>query len=167
METIQLDTLEGAVYIKLSRRYHIEKLLTTSGTLFLHHRDGTQTKITIISAETHTVTVRVLNIPLEIHNDRITNALVKYGKIHDIRNEKWSDVYNFAIYSGIHAIKIEVEVPIPLRVYLAGHKAFITYDGHQQSCFSVMKPLISGKIVWHDWNACQFVDMGPCVHSAR
>jgi hypothetical protein len=55
LEAIQLDTLEGAVYIKLSRRYHMEKLLTTSGKLFLHRRDGTQTEITIISAETHTV----------------------------------------------------------------------------------------------------------------
>jgi hypothetical protein len=70
----------------------MERLLTTSGKLFLHRRDGTQTEITIILAEKHTVTVRVLNILLEIHNDRITNTLAKYGKIHDIRNEKWSDV---------------------------------------------------------------------------
>jgi hypothetical protein len=117
----------------------MERLLITSGKLFLHRRSGTQTEIIVISAETHTVTVRALNMPLEIHNDRITNALVEYRKIHDMRNEKWSDVYNFAIYfamySCIHAIRIELEVPIPSRVYLAGHKAFITYDGHQQSCY--------------------------------
>jgi hypothetical protein len=82
----------------------MERLLTTSGKLFLHRRDGTQTEIIVISAETHTVTVRVLNMPLEIHNDRITNVLAEYGKIHDMRHEKCSDVYNFAIYSGIHAI---------------------------------------------------------------
>jgi ribosomal protein L15 len=55
LEAIQLDTLEGAVYIKLSRRYHMDKLLTTSGKLFLHRRYRTQTEITIVSAETHIV----------------------------------------------------------------------------------------------------------------
>jgi hypothetical protein len=69
-------------------------------------------------------------------------------------------VYNFAIYSGIHAIKIEVEEPIPSRVYLAGHKAFIIYDGHQQSCYYCNETTHISKIVRHDWNTCEFVDMG-------
>jgi hypothetical protein len=133
---MQLDTLKESVYIKLSGIHHVEELLlTTSGKQFLHRRDGTQTEVTIISAETHTVTVRVFNIPLEIHSDRITDTLVKYGKIHDIRNEKWSNAYNFAIYSGIHAIKMEVKVPIPSKLYLAGYKALITCDGQIQSYY--------------------------------
>jgi hypothetical protein len=68
-------------------------------------------------------------------NERITEALSKYGKIHDIRNEKWSTAYAFPIYSGIRAIKMEVNTPIPSRVYIAGCKAFITYDGQQQRCY--------------------------------
>jgi hypothetical protein len=68
-------------------------------------------------------------------NERITETLSKYGKIHDIRNEKWSTEYAFPIYSGIRAIKTEVKTPVPSRVYIAGYKAFITYDGQQQCCY--------------------------------
>jgi hypothetical protein len=69
---------------------------------------------------------------LEIHSERITEAQIKYGKIHYIGNEKWSNAYNFPKYSPI---KMEVRVPTPSRVYLAVNKAFITYDGQQQSYY--------------------------------
>jgi hypothetical protein len=65
LEAMQLDTVEGAVYIKLSSRQHMGKLpLTTSSKSLLHRCDGTQMQITFTSAEIHTVTVRVFNIPL-------------------------------------------------------------------------------------------------------
>jgi hypothetical protein len=132
MEAIQLDTLEGVVYIKLVNKHQMDNLLiATSGKSFLQRYDGTQIEIMLVPANLNTVTVRVFNVPLEMGNERITEALSKYGKIHDIRNEKWSTAYAFPIYSGIRAIKMEVNTPILSRVYIAGCKAFITYDGQQ------------------------------------
>jgi hypothetical protein len=136
IEAIQLDTLEGAVYIKFISRHQTDNLLmATSGKSFLQGYDGTKIEIMLVPADLNTVTVRVFNVPLEMGNERITEALSKYGKIHDIRNEKLSTAYAFPIYSGIRAIKMEVKTPIPSRVYIAGYKAFITYDGQQQCCY--------------------------------
>jgi hypothetical protein len=43
MEAIQLDTLEGAVFIKLVTRHQMDNLLmATSGKSFLQRYDGTQ-----------------------------------------------------------------------------------------------------------------------------
>jgi hypothetical protein len=130
MEAIQLDTLEGAVYNKFVSRHQTDNLLVaTSGKSFLQRYYGTQIEIMLVPADLNTVNVRVFNVPLEMGNKRITEALSKYEKIHDIRNEKCSTAYAFPIYNGIRAIKMEVKTPIPSRVYIAGYKASIAYDG--------------------------------------
>jgi hypothetical protein len=111
MEAIQLETLVGAVCIKLVSRHQMDNLLmATSGKLFLQRYDGTQIEIMLIPADLNTVAVRVFNVPLEMGKERITEALSKYGKIYDIRNEKWSPAYAFPIYSDNRAIKIEVKI---------------------------------------------------------
>jgi hypothetical protein len=107
MEAIQLDTLEGAVYIKLVSRHQMDNLLMAkSGKSFLQRYDGTQTEIMLVPADLNTATVGVFNVPLEMGNERITEVLSKHGKIHNIRNENWSTAYAFPIYSGIRAIKM-------------------------------------------------------------
>jgi hypothetical protein len=85
-------------------------LIVTSGKSFLQRYDGTQIEIMLVPADLKTVTARVFNVPLEMG---ITEALSKYGKIHDILNEKCSTAYAFPIYSGIRAIKMEVKTSIP------------------------------------------------------
>jgi hypothetical protein len=88
-------------------------LIATSVKSILQRYDGTQIEIMLVPADLNTVTVRVFNVPREMGNERITEALSKYGKIHDIRNKKWSTAYAFPIYSGIRTIKMEVNTPIP------------------------------------------------------
>jgi hypothetical protein len=65
LEAIQLDTLEGAVYINLVSKHQIDNLLiVTSGKSFLQRYDGTQIEIMLVAADLNTVTVRVFNVPL-------------------------------------------------------------------------------------------------------
>jgi hypothetical protein len=136
MEAIQLETLEGAVNIKLVSRHQTDNLLMgTSGKSFLQRYDGTQIEMMLVPADLNTVTVRVFNIPLEMGNERITEALSNYGKIHDIRIKEWSTADAFPMYSCIRAIKMEVKIPVISRVYIAGYRAFITYDGQRQCCY--------------------------------
>jgi hypothetical protein len=67
MEAIQLDTLEGAVYIKLVSKHQMDNLLiATSGKPFLQRYDGTQIEIMLVPADLNAVTVRVFNVPLEM-----------------------------------------------------------------------------------------------------
>jgi hypothetical protein len=74
-QAIQLDTLEGAVNIKLESRHQMDNLLMATSDKSSYYADGTQKEIMLVPADLNTVTVRVFNVPLEMGNERITSTV--------------------------------------------------------------------------------------------
>lgn len=136
VEMLQLNTQEKTVYLKVKSSNIFAKLIQDfGGAATFQYQDGECTQIKIEQADVPVSTVRIFNLPLEIPNSVIAQALTRYGVITSIRNEQWNVDYPFPVNNGIRAIKMEVKQPIPSSLMIAGFPAHITYLGQPQLCF--------------------------------
>ncbi|PSN45054.1 hypothetical protein C0J52_04005 [Blattella germanica] len=136
VEMLPLNTQEKTVYLKVKSSNIFAKLIQDfGGAATFQYQDGECTQIKIEQADVPVSTVRVFNLPLEIPNSVIAQALTRYGVISSIRNEQWNVDYPFPVNNGIRAIKMEVKQPIPSSLMIAGFPAHITYLGQPQLCF--------------------------------
>ena len=137
LQTIQLVGKQNAAYIKFNSAPQYEKYLRQhAGTTTLDLLNGAQTTVTITTAEEDCVSVRVLNIPPEVPNERIKNVLQNYGKVQHIENEKWSQRYKFKIDSGIRIVQMVLSKPIPSNITVSNYEAYVSYPGQENKCFS-------------------------------
>ncbi|KAJ4432701.1 hypothetical protein ANN_21332 [Periplaneta americana] len=98
LDTLQLVSKQNAVYIKFNNQLSYEKHLQLhTGTSTIQLMNGATTTVNITAGEFDTTTVRILNVPPEVSNDRIMHVLQTYGKVQEIINEKWSKNIDFRL----------------------------------------------------------------------
>ena len=96
--TLQLVGKLNAVYMKFINIVCYEKYLRLhAGKSNITLLNGDVTSVTISPADMETVSVRVLNIPPEVPNERIENVLKGYGKVLSVVNEKWATKYRYSV----------------------------------------------------------------------
>nr|AKU04651.1 gag-like protein [Blattella germanica] len=133
---IQLVSKHNAAYLKFSSKTLYEQRLKQHiGTSTVKLLNGTNTTVTITPADEEIATVRVLNIPPEVPNDRIRNVLQNYGKVQLIENEKWSHKFKYNVETGIRVVQMIIQKPIPSSMTVANYEAYITYPGQEITCF--------------------------------
>lgn len=136
IQTLQLVAKQYAVYIKFKSAILYEQYVQQhSGESNFELMNGSTVRVNIGPAEQDYVTVRVMNVPPEISNDRIKNVLTNYGKIHSIENERWSSRYRFQVETGIRIVKMSMDKHIPVTLLIANYEAYISYHGQEQTCF--------------------------------
>lgn len=136
LDTLQLVSKQNAVYIKFNNQLSYEKHLQLhTGTSTIQLMNGATTTVNITAGEFDTTTVRILNVPPEVPNDRIMHVLQTYGKVQEIINEKWSKKYRFQVDTGIRLVNMQINKQIPSTLYIAGYEAYVVYPGQEQTCF--------------------------------
>ncbi|KAJ4426277.1 hypothetical protein ANN_27089 [Periplaneta americana] len=116
LQTIQLVGKQNAAYLKFTSSANYERYVQRhTGTSVVELLNGATTTVTITPAEDDYVSVRVLNIPPEVPNDRIRNTLQNFGKVLQIENEKWSHRYRYKIDTGIRVVQMSFAAYLPNR----------------------------------------------------
>lgn len=135
VHTIQLDQDEYCVFVKFYDPVTVDKILSTVGRSaeFLH-RNGAKSRVAIKRADTTYRTVRVLNLPIEIDNEKIREVLCKYGEVKEIINERWGPQYKLQCFSGVRSVDMEVKTNIPSHITVDGCKAHVIYTGQTPTC---------------------------------
>lgn len=134
--TLQLVGKQNSVYMKFINTVTYEKYLRQhAGTSTVALLNGETTTVTITPGDVDLVTVRVLNLPPKVPNDRICNVLKNYGTVQSVVNEKWATRYRYAVDTGIRIVQMHVANHIPSNLIIANFEAYITYAGQEQQCF--------------------------------
>ena len=141
VDMIQLNTQEKSIYIKVISPNLYEKLTHKhEGIKDFKYENGERTAVKISKADSVAITVRIFNLPPEVPNTLVTNALNRYGVIKSVRNEQWSTSFPLPVNNGIRAVKMEIKQHIPVSVTIAGYNAHITYVGQPLLCFVCHAP---------------------------
>ena len=137
IQTLQLVAKQSSVFVKFKTPELYEQYLQNhSGTHNFQLMNGSINKVKVGPAEHDYVTVRVLNVPPEIPNDRIKNVLNNYGKVQQIENETWANRYKYNVETGIRIVKMSIDKHIPTSLTISQYEAYITYIGQEQTCYT-------------------------------
>ena len=82
-----------------------------------------------------TTLLRIANLPPEIPNDVLRQALAKSGKILDIRTASWSKTYRYVVSNGIRLVTFLLTQHAPSHLIVVGYRVLITYDGIPATCY--------------------------------
>ena len=63
--------------------------------------------------------IRIANLPPEMPNDIIKEYMTKYGIVNGVTDEKWSNMYRYAVGNGIRIATIDLRMHIPSHLYIA------------------------------------------------
>jgi hypothetical protein len=92
---IQIDETRRCVYIKFhSRERTLALLQETSGGVELRHGNGELSGVRIELAGMGVRCIRLANLPTEVPDRVIPEALSSYGDVKEVQEESWS---NFSI----------------------------------------------------------------------
>jgi hypothetical protein len=115
------------VFIKFVTKEKMQTiLLTTKGQLEFRHEDGEVSIFRIDIAGTGLRRVRVTNLPPEVPNRVLREAMSKYGDAQDITAELWSRVYRYAVSNGVRIVELHLKKHIPSHMLIVGQRALIS-----------------------------------------
>ena len=145
---IQIDGAKKQVFVKFIDQKYVDKILQmTNGVTQYKHNNGEITQVKIDIAGMGSRRIRVANLPLELTNTTIRTSLTPYGTIHTITNEAWSSRHRFQVLNGVRVVHMTLNRHMPSNLTIAGHRAFISYEGQPQTCFECGE-------TDHVYNAC-------------
>jgi hypothetical protein len=71
----------------------------------------------------------------EMPNDIIKEHRTKYGIVNGVTDEKWSNLYRYAVRNGIRIATIDLRMHIPSHLCIAGYRTLISYIGQPTTCY--------------------------------
>jgi hypothetical protein len=80
-------------------------------------------------------TIRIADLPLEVQDNVIRNALGTYGDITEIKEELWTPRYRYKLSNGKRLVNMDLKRYIPSHVQVADHSVPISYDGQPATCY--------------------------------
>lgn len=132
---LQLDTIELCLFLKLQSPELCQSLVSfNNGTRKFKHANGRVSDVYLSHAGFGLREVKVFNLPFETRLDTIKRYLSLYGQVFSVKKEKWSSQYRYQVDKGIRTVKMVVHQHIPSFLKIAGHRAFIVYDGQPPTC---------------------------------
>ena len=127
---IQIDGPMRHVYIKFNDPQRLQTLLeSTRGHETFRHGSGELSTARIEAVGLGMRRVRVACLPAEVDDRTLQLSLSKYGDIHEIQPEKWSNIYRYHVSNGVRVACMSLAKHIPSTVSIAGYRAIITYEG--------------------------------------
>ncbi|KAJ8895597.1 hypothetical protein PR048_000933 [Dryococelus australis] len=114
IEAIQLDGHQNCLFLKLVSSGPCEAILRrTNSQSTLVTADQERINVTIEQAFDNLKLVRILNLTIEIDNQKIQAELVKYGRLVTLQDEIWNHKYKFQVKTGVRMAKMEIKKDIP------------------------------------------------------
>jgi len=136
IRVIQIGGPLRKLYVKfISSESMMRVLQPIQGDVNFHHVNGEISKVKIDIAGVVIRRIRVSTLPSEVTETQITNVMSNYGDIKKIQYEVWSKAYRFIVKSGVRIIDIGIKKRISSHIKVEGHRALISYEGQQITCF--------------------------------
>ena len=136
VEAIQIDGVHRQVFIKMTNAKTVDNIISrTKGEVDYAHETGEISKVTIGPAGLGKRSIRIANLPPEMPKDIIKEYMSKYGIVNGVTDEKWSNMYRYAVGNGIRIATIDLRMHIPSHLYIAGYRTLISYIGQPTTCY--------------------------------
>ena len=140
VQLVQIDGIQRQVFIKLATSEQVIKILQdTKGQATYTYPSGDVFPVTIDTAGMGTKRLRIANLPPEIPNEILKDALKMYGKVIDISMERWSKAYRYQVENGIRNVQIVMSNHVPSNLKVAGNRTIVTYEGQPLTCYGCGK----------------------------
>lgn len=98
------------------------------------------TEVTVSDADNSFKYVRVFNLPPEIDDKEIYQALSQYGTVRQQVRERYHQDTGFPVFSTVRGLYMEISKEIPPQIRIRHFQARIYYDGLVNKCFICRSP---------------------------
>jgi hypothetical protein len=78
----------------------------------------------------------VANLPPEVRESALRDAMSIYGNIRDIQEEQWPTRYRYKVSNGVKIVELNLKKHVPSHMFIAGHRVLTTYDGQPPTCYN-------------------------------
>jgi hypothetical protein len=127
---VQIDGPQRRVYIKfVNTERMIAAFQMVKGQLEYHHENGELSLVKVELTGLGVKRVRIANLPTEITDRTIRDALTKYVEVKRTTEEQWSRIYRYSVYNGIRLVEIALQKHIPSHMSIMGNRILISYEG--------------------------------------
>jgi hypothetical protein len=134
---IQIDGTKRQFHIKVTTQEIIDNITTRAkGTLTYVHTEGILSTVKIGIAGLGGRRIRPANLPTEMPRMTIIRALETYGKVGDIKDEMWSQTYQYKVSNGILIVTTKLTKHIPSHLTIGGYRSLVSYDGQPTTCYA-------------------------------
>ena len=136
LSMIQIDGPRRRVYIKFVTEMQMQRVLSkTNGAQDFKHDNAEISQVQVAIAGTGKRTICIANLPPEVQEFVIRNALGTYGEINEITEEQWTNRYRYKVYNGIRLVNMNLKQHLPSHMQIAEHIVLISYDGQPATCY--------------------------------
>lgn len=137
VEGVQLDCVLNAVFVKFIDESTLERVLRQHGEMLsMKTKKGDVIDVKVKKCDENRKMVRILNLPFEVENHHIRDALLNYGKVESVIEEKFTTENSFFpdLKTGVRIVSIVLRRHIPSFLEIKGNKALIMYSGQPKTC---------------------------------
>ena len=79
--------------------------------------------------------IRIGNLPPEVHNGTIHEALTPFGKVLNIHEEKWARTYRYPVPNGVRQVSLHLTRHLPSHMIIDGNRVLISHKGQSATCY--------------------------------
>lgn len=116
---VLIEMTDPAAAVKTAAEHHLKHAFRISPTK----------KIAIpIYVDDDTVDVRIHDLPPDMSNMQIAEAMRQYGEVLTIRDEVWRDIFA-GVPNGVRVLKMKISKPVPSYVTICGLNSLPTHTG--------------------------------------
>lgn len=139
--SVHKDKELGAIMIKLKTEDLMRATIQAmQPVLSFNYSDGTTSEVTITEADNSFKYVRIFNLPPEIDDKEIHQALSHYGTIRQQVRERYHQDTGFPVFSTVRGLYMEISKELPPQIRIRHFQARIYYDGLVNKCFICRSP---------------------------
>jgi hypothetical protein len=133
---IPIDGTCRQVFIKFTDLHFVHDILnSTNGETVYKRTTGEIAPVRLMGAGMGMKRFQLANLPPELPNTTIRNALSQYGDVQSIQDETRAKHFRYTVSNGVRIVMMTLKKHIPSHITVAGNRAFKSYDGQPQTCY--------------------------------
>jgi hypothetical protein len=138
---IQIDEPRRRVFIRfVNNEWVMAVLQPLKGQMEYHHENGELSMVQVEIAGMGVRRVRVANLPPEVPDRILREALSRYGEVKRITDELWPRVYRYPVPNSVRVVEIGLQKQIPLHMVIVGNRVLLSYEGQPITCYGCNEP---------------------------
>lgn len=136
LHSVYKDENDGNFYLKFIDEAAFSGFLNNLEEHYqFQYNDGSTTFVQLATASRIFRYVRIFNLPPEIEEKTIAQALGQYGTIRQHVRERYPMDFQFNVYNGVRGVHMELAKEIPASLFIGHFRARLYYDGLKNRCF--------------------------------
>lgn len=137
---IQVDSIKAKVYIKCSDRTVVQRAVQNhDGKIYYVDQNNQRYPIELYEEEPE-IFMKLFDFPLEMSNEKIKSALMKFGSVKTIKNDRWKGEGFYQVENGVRTVVMNMTKPVPSYLRLDGYTSLVTYHGQIRTCMMCDQP---------------------------